>query len=121
MLKVAPCTVVRSYGRTVVQPNFFGLMGYYYFVIVMGLRSASSAITIGFRYALEMYIMYNFSTVIAIIILLFFFKAAYETIEEAREAIFELGKEVTRGFIQSAPRGINLITRCKRVGQKINS
>ena len=25
-------TVVRSYGRTVVHPNFFGLMGYYYFV-----------------------------------------------------------------------------------------
>ena len=22
----------RSYGRTVVQPNFFGLMGYYFFV-----------------------------------------------------------------------------------------
>ena len=33
MLKVAPCTVVRSYGRRVVQPNFFGLMGYYYFEI----------------------------------------------------------------------------------------
>ena len=37
--------------------------------------------------------------------------------EEAREAIFELGKEVTRGFIQSAPRAIDLITLCKRVGQ----
>ena len=24
MLKVAPCTVIRSYGRTVVHPNFFG-------------------------------------------------------------------------------------------------
>ena len=34
------------YGRTVVQPNFFGLMGYYYFGIVMGLRSASSAIRV---------------------------------------------------------------------------
>ena len=32
MFKVAPCTVVQSYGRTVVHPNFFGLMGYYYFV-----------------------------------------------------------------------------------------
>ena len=31
------------YGRTVVHPNFFGLMGYYYFCIIMGLRSASSA------------------------------------------------------------------------------
>ena len=35
------------YGRTVVQPNFLGLMGYYdgliLFRIVMGLRSASSA------------------------------------------------------------------------------
>ena len=26
----------RSYGRTVVHPIFFGLMGYYYFVIIMG-------------------------------------------------------------------------------------
>ena len=26
------CTVVRLYGRKVVHPNFFGLMGYYYFV-----------------------------------------------------------------------------------------
>ena len=33
----------RSYGRTVVHPIFFGLMGYYYFVIIMGLRFASSA------------------------------------------------------------------------------
>ena len=39
MVKVAPCTV----GRTVVHPIFFGLMGYYYFVIIMGLRFASSA------------------------------------------------------------------------------
>ena len=29
MLKVAPCTV----GRTVVSPNFFGLMGYYYYFV----------------------------------------------------------------------------------------
>ena len=39
MIKVAPCTV----GRTVVHPIFFGLMGYYYFVIIMGLRFANSA------------------------------------------------------------------------------
>ena len=39
MIKVAPCTV----GHTVVHPIFFGLMGYYYFVIIMGLRFASSA------------------------------------------------------------------------------
>ena len=32
MLKVASCTVVQSYGCTVIHPNFFGLMGYYYFV-----------------------------------------------------------------------------------------
>ena len=32
------------YGRTVVHPNFFGLMGYYYFCIIIGLRSASSTI-----------------------------------------------------------------------------
>ena len=30
------------YSRTVVHPSFFGLMGYYY--LIMGLRSASSAI-----------------------------------------------------------------------------
>ena len=38
--------------------------------------------------------------------------------EEAREAIFELGKEVTRGFIQLAPQGIKLITESKKVRQK---
>ena len=43
MLKVAPCTVVRSYGRTVVHPNFFRLDGLLLFCIIMGLRSASSA------------------------------------------------------------------------------
>ena len=32
MLKVATCTV----GRTVVSPNFFGLMGYFYFVKLWG-------------------------------------------------------------------------------------
>ena len=41
MLKVASCTV----GRTVVSPNFFGLMRYYY-CIIMGLCSASSAIMV---------------------------------------------------------------------------
>ena len=41
MLKVAPCTVVRSYGRTT---KFFRLDGLLLFCIVMGLRSASSAI-----------------------------------------------------------------------------
>ena len=40
MLKVAPCTVVRSHGRTT---KFFGLDGLLLFCIVMGLRSASSA------------------------------------------------------------------------------
>ena len=49
MLKVAPCTVARSYGRTVVQSygrttKFFRLDGLLLFCIVMGLRSASSAI-----------------------------------------------------------------------------
>ena len=42
MLKVAPCTVVRSYSRTT---KFFGLDGLQLFCIVMGLRSESSAIT----------------------------------------------------------------------------
>ena len=93
MLKVAPCTVVRSYGRTVVQPNFFGLMGYYYFVIVMGLCSASSAITIGFRYALEMYIMYNFSTVIAIIILLFFLRLPTKQWKRQERQFLSWGKK----------------------------
>ena len=93
MLKVAPCTVVRSYGRTVVQPNFFGLMGYYYFVIVMGLRSASSTITIGFRYALEMYIMYNFSTVIAIIILLFFLRLPTKQWKRQERQFLSWGKK----------------------------
>ena len=49
-----------------------------------------------------------------------FFKAAYEKMEEARRAMFELGKEVTRGFIQLTPDEIKLITDCKRVRQKIN-
>ena len=42
MLKVALCKV----GRTVVRRNFFGLMGYYYFVQLRGYasRAASSAI-----------------------------------------------------------------------------
>ena len=51
MLKVAPCTVARSYGRTVVRSygrttKIFGLDsdGLLIFRIVMGLRSASSAI-----------------------------------------------------------------------------
>ena len=69
--------------------------------------------------------MYNFSTVIAFIIFLifwivffsFFLKAAYEKMEEAKRAIFELGKEVTRGFIQLAPEEIKSIIRCKRVRQ----
>ena len=43
MLKVAPCTVVRSNGRTT---KFFRLDGLLLFCIVMGLRSASSAIRI---------------------------------------------------------------------------
>ena len=61
MLKVAPCTFVRSYGRTVVRSygrtvvrsygrttKFFELDGLLLllFRIVMGLRSASSAIII---------------------------------------------------------------------------
>ena len=37
MLKVALCTVVRSYGRTT---NFFGLMGYYFFVLLLGYAGA---------------------------------------------------------------------------------
>ena len=41
MLKVAPCTVVRSYGRTT---RFFRLDGLLLFCIIMELRSASSAI-----------------------------------------------------------------------------
>ena len=42
MLKVAPCTDT----RTVSSPNFFGLMGYYYFVLLWGFaaRAASSAL-----------------------------------------------------------------------------
>ena len=43
MLKVAPCAVVRSYGRTT---KFFGLDGLRLFSIVVGLRSASSAINV---------------------------------------------------------------------------
>ena len=39
MLKAAPCTVVRSYGRT---SKFFRLDGLLLFCIIMGLRSASS-------------------------------------------------------------------------------
>ena len=70
-----------------------------------------------------MYTINDFNTVIAILMLLIsvffsFFKAAYEKAEEARKAIFELGKEVTRGFIQLAPEKIKWITRCKRVRQK---
>ena len=41
MLKVAPCAVVPSYGRT---SKFFRLDGLLLFCIIMGLRSASSAI-----------------------------------------------------------------------------
>ena len=37
--------------------------------------------------------------------------------EEARETIFELGKEVTKGFIQLAPEEIKSMTCCKRVRQ----
>ena len=37
-------TVIRAYGRTVVHPNFFRLDGLLIFCIIMGLRSASSAI-----------------------------------------------------------------------------
>ncbi|XP_066014631.1 uncharacterized protein [Pocillopora verrucosa] len=44
------------------------------------------------------------------------FEAAYEKMEEARRAMFELGKEVTRGFIQLTPDEIKLITGCKRTG-----
>ena len=49
MLKVASCMVVRSYGRTVVwvygrTTKFFWLDGLLLFCIIMGLRSASSAI-----------------------------------------------------------------------------
>ena len=60
MLKVAPCTVIRSYGRTVVRSygrtvvrsygrttKFFQLDGLLLFRIVMGLCSASSAINLG--------------------------------------------------------------------------
>ena len=68
-------------------------MGYYYFVIVMGLRSASSAITIGFRYALEMYIMYNFSTVIAIIILLFFLRLPTKQWKRQERQFLSWGKK----------------------------
>ena len=42
MLKVTPCAVIRLYGRAT---KFFGLDGLLLFCIVMGLRSASSAIT----------------------------------------------------------------------------
>ena len=36
----------RSYGRTVARPNFFGLMGYYYFVqLCYASRAASSAMS----------------------------------------------------------------------------
>ena len=50
MLRVAPCTVIQLYGRTVVQSyshisKFFWLDGLLLFCIIMGLRSASSAIT----------------------------------------------------------------------------
>ena len=41
MLKVAPSTVIRSYGRT---SKFFRLDGLLQFCIIMGLRSASSAL-----------------------------------------------------------------------------
>ena len=41
MLKDAPCTVIRLYGRT---SKFFWLDGLLQFCIIMGLRSASSAI-----------------------------------------------------------------------------
>ena len=45
MLKVAPCTVVRSYGRMgVLSYNQIWLDGLLLFCIIMGLRSASSAI-----------------------------------------------------------------------------
>ena len=48
-VKVAPCAVVRSYGHTVERLNgrtskFFRLDGLLLFCIIMGLRSASSAI-----------------------------------------------------------------------------
>ena len=46
MLKVAPCTV----SRTVAHPNFFRLDGLLLFCIIMGLRSASSAIRVCMRY-----------------------------------------------------------------------
>ena len=62
--------------------------------------------------------MFNFC--IVLFCFFFFFKAAYEKMEEARRAMFELGKEVTRGFIQLTPDEIKLITDCKRVRQKIN-
>ena len=41
MLKVAPDVVIRSYGRT---SKFFRLDGLLLFCIIMGLRSASSAV-----------------------------------------------------------------------------
>ena len=43
MLKVAPCTV----GRKVSSPNFFSLIGYYYFLQLWGntARTVSSAVT----------------------------------------------------------------------------
>ena len=45
MLKVAPCTVVQSYGRMgVLSYNQIWLDGLLLFCIIMGLRSASSAI-----------------------------------------------------------------------------
>ena len=59
MLKVAPCTVgrtvVRSYSRSVVQSfgrtsQFFRLDGSLLFFIIMGLRSASSAIMFHMMY-----------------------------------------------------------------------
>ena len=43
MLKVAPCTIVRSYGRA---SKFFRLDGLLLFCIIMGLRSAGSAIMV---------------------------------------------------------------------------
>ena len=41
LLKVAPCMAIRSYGRT---SKFFRLDGLLQFCIIMGLRSASSAL-----------------------------------------------------------------------------
>ena len=50
-------------------------------------------ITIGFCYALEAFIMYNFSTVIAIIILLFFFRLPTKKWKRQERQFLSWGKK----------------------------